>query len=153
MGKFGRYSARATLVLLEIIAGLSVIVLIGALFFAWRINHSPVNLNFLSTYITDDLSDYLDTEVEVKNIYIVWPEWIGPLHLEMTGVKVGAQRENSLSVEELDIGLAGLPLLQGKVQPVSIKVMGPLLRVIRNIDNKFSEYCQMNTMQNRREYF
>jgi len=107
---------------------------------AWRLSSGPVSLAFLSPYVEEAfLAEELDYSIAFEDIVLTWAGWERSLDIVMTdATALGPNGEVLARAPEISLGLSGLSLLRGVVAPTSIELIGPTIRLRRNLDGAFS---------------
>lgn len=131
------YHTRSIHIIGEGFAVFLLIIAILAALSVWRLKSGPVDISFANDYIESELRD------EASGIYasvdksaLYWPDLKGPLLLGIQdGRIIGADGEEILSVEEIALSLSKAKLLVGIIEPLSLIVTRPSVRVIRREDN------------------
>ncbi len=131
-----RYSSRTLLLCIEIAAAIAVVILLAGGLLLWRVASGPFDVGFARDYIQQALHDPVnDYDVTLERVVLEWPNLKGPLMLDLKGIGLIHGGQAVLSVEGARLGLSGLHLLAGEVEPVSIVLSGPTLRLLRTKDN------------------
>jgi hypothetical protein len=128
--------SRTSIVCLETIAVVLGLTLLAFGVLVWRVSSGPLEIAFATEYIEDALNRaHPAYNVTINSISVQWPNLKGPLIFNMNDVVFLEGGNEVLSVDEAGVGLSMPALLIGRFQPLSVSVRGPVVRVIREIDN------------------
>ncbi len=134
------YSWRMALIVGETLAVMLFVVLLGAGITVWRLKSGPVDISFARDYVESALRDEgsgIYGTMESATLY--WPDLQGPLLLGLQDGRIfGAQGREIIFVDELALSLSKSKLLIGKIEPLSLIITRPSLRVIRSENNEFN---------------
>lgn len=121
----------------EVLAVALFVVLALAAMVVWNLKSGPVDISFANDYIEAALhQDDTGIHTTMKSAELHWPNLQGPLLLQIKGVRVfSVQDKEIVFVEEIALALSKPRLLIGQIEPVSLIVNNPSLRVIRSEDN------------------
>lgn len=135
--KIFRYSSRTVLLCIEIAAAIAVVILLAGGLLLWRVASGPFDVGFARNYIQEALHDPVnDYDVTLERVVLEWPNLKGPLMLDLKGISLIHGGQQVLDVEGAHLGLSRLSLLAGHIEPVSILLSGPTLRLLRTKDNR-----------------
>ncbi len=127
-----RIMRKSTSHILEGLAYVLVIVVLGLSGFAIRLSQSPVNLDFAKGYILGALSDKSSgVVIQVQNIQISWPDLNEEINLDLDRISLRAASGARLSINKARIGVAKGPLLFGVIRPKTITLIEPRFRFTR----------------------
>ena len=128
---------RLTLVIGESIAVCLLIVAIIAGLLVWRLKSGPVDISFANDYVESALHDRdsgIYASIEKSALY--WPDLKGPLLLGVQGGQIAdADGQEILSVDEVALSLSKAKLLLGIIEPLSLIITRPSVRIIRSENN------------------
>lgn len=126
-------------ILLEALAILAVLLLVGVVLFVWRVNSAPLDIGFAKPYVQDALSSEEDGRyVRLGNAQLHWPKLTGPLLMGVDNFELLDQNQKIvMSVDEVAIGLRKRWLIFGQVAPSVLIIKEPVLHVIRNRQGGF----------------
>lgn len=127
-------------IIAETLAVCFFIVLGLAGFTVYNLKSGPVDITFASKYLQDALRQG-DGGIyaTMDHAELHWPDLKGPLLLQLKGGRVisGLGKE-IVFVNEIDLALSKSKLLIGKIEPVSLIIDNPSLRIIRSEENDIS---------------
>jgi len=131
-------SHKAPLLILESILVLGMLCILAVGFFVWRLNYAPLDVGFAKEYVENALRDEKSgVTVRIDNVVLYWPDLQGPLLMGIRGGRIlNAQNNILLSLDELDLALSKSRLVIGQIQPKSIVLKNPSLRLRRTLDNQ-----------------
>jgi len=117
-----------------IVAGLSILLVVAAL----RLSMGPISLAFLTPYIERGLStEDGSVKVALEETILDWAGWDRTLDILARGVRVtGPNGGEKAYVPEIAISLSLRALLEGRVAPTRLALIGPRLRVVRAEDGR-----------------
>lgn len=131
------YRGRGAHIVGEGFAVFLLIIAVLAALSVWRLKSGPVDISFANDYIESALRD------ETSGIYasinksaLYWPDLKGPLLLGIQDGRImDADDKEIISVEEIALSLSKAKLLVGIIEPLSLIITRPSVRVIRGEDN------------------
>lgn len=115
------------------VAGIAIVVAVGA----WRLSSGPVSLGFLSPYLTEALSvsGNGDFQVELGDTILTWAGFDRGMDIRVIDVRILDEAgETAARIPQMSLGMNGRALLRGRLEPTTVDIIGPTLRVIRNED-------------------
>ena len=131
---------RAMLLLLALPIGLGVLLMLAAVSLSWRLAQGPLPLPWLA----GQLEQYAETmdgraRLRLANAALVWEGFRAgvdrPLEIQLTGVALlNPDGSTVAQIREARVSLSIRALLQGRVQPRAIELVGPDLRASRRAD-------------------
>lgn len=129
--------SKAGLIFAEAFAVILFVVLALAGVAVWSMKSGPVDISFANDYIESALrQDENGVYTTMNSAALHWPDLQGPLLLQIKGVRVfSAKGKEIVFVEEIGLALSKPRLMIGQIEPVSLIVNNPSLRVIRSEDN------------------
>src|SRR5262245_2856146 len=88
--------------LLEIMAGLAFLFMLVVGLFFWRVSTSPLDMAFAKPYIEEALTNHRrGISTKLDSLVMHWPDFGGPLLLEVRGAKVlGPDNNVIVAVDE-----------------------------------------------------
>lgn len=130
---------RTALILLELVAGLLLAVVLVGGFLAWRLTQQgPVAVDFITPYLTQELSREGPVTLEVDATELAWAGFGTPVDIRVKGVEAhGASGALLAAVPEMRLGLSVPALLRGRVAPTRIDLVEPSLYAERTADGGF----------------
>lgn len=116
-------------------AGLAIILLL----IAWQFHKGPVSLSFLTPYIEQALnSNHKNFRLAIDDTTLTWAGWDRALEIRVKNVHaVGEDGDAVARIPELSLSLSGRALIRGVLAPEYIELLGPEIRVRRNIQGEF----------------
>ncbi|MCB9989794.1 MAG: hypothetical protein H6867_00250 [Rhodospirillales bacterium] len=128
--------SRTTLVALEIFAVLAGLLLLVGGVFIWRLSSGPVDVGFAKDYVQQALHDPVNGyDVTLRDIMVSWPDFQGPLLLELDGVSLQQQGRSLLTIDNVYLGLSMGHLFVGQIKPVNIILTAPSVQLVRTEEN------------------
>ena len=104
---------------------------------AWRLTAGPVSLTFLTPYLEEALNRDRggDLGIRLGRTVLTWAGWDRPLDIRARDVTIVDPAENTLAeLPEIAIGLDGRALLEARLRPSRVDVIGAETVVIRRGD-------------------
>ncbi|BBK33362.1 hypothetical protein STHU_39960 [Allostella humosa] len=102
---------------------------------AWRLSAGPIEVEFLTPYLEEALSDPAGQQVEIARTVIVWQGWSGNPELRAEGVVArGTEGQVVASVPAVALSISLESLLQGVVAPTRVELVEPRLHLLRDAD-------------------
>lgn len=119
---------------LAVVAGLSILA-VGALL--WRLSLGPIDLGFARPWLEEALRESgQDFDIEAGKLVLEWEGAGKPLLLGLEDMRiVRPDRRVVLSVEQAGVSLSLSRLALGRVEPRTVILNGPALRIVREEDN------------------
>lgn len=119
-----------------VFAGLALIVAAGA----WRLSAGPVSLAFLTPYLQEAMSlggaDGL--HIEIGDTILAWQGFERGLGITLVDVRFrDPAGVEAARLPQMDISLSGGGIIRGRLEPTSIDLQGPVMRLARNPDGTF----------------
>ncbi len=117
-------------------AGLAVVVALAA----WRLSTGPISLDFLTPYIEQALqAEDAGYSVKLDRTVLTWAGWQRTLDIRAQGVRTfDANGDLMARVPELSVSLSARALVQGKVAPTSLEIIGARMELERREDGSFA---------------
>jgi len=119
------------------IAALVIVLVVAGTALAWRLAAGPVSLAFLTPYLEEALNQGRaeDASIRLGNTMLTWAGWRRTLDIRAFDVVViDGDGVEIAELPEISIGLSGRALLNARVKPSSIDVLGAEAVVIRRGD-------------------
>lgn len=131
------YRKRSAHIIGEGFAVFLLIVVILAALSVWRLKSGPVDISFANDYIESALRDEESgVYASIDKSALYWPDLKGPLLLGLQDGRImGADHNEIISVDEIALSLSKAKLLVGIIEPLSLIITRPSVRVIRGEDN------------------
>lgn len=131
-----RRYGRAALIAGEGLAVLLLIVSVVAAFGVWRLKSGPVDISFANDYVESALrNDESGVYATLDKSALYWPDLSGPLLLGLQGGRITKGQSEIASVDEVALSLSKAKLLIGQIEPLSLIITRPVIRVIRKEDD------------------
>lgn len=116
-----------------VIAGLALIVAAGA----WRLSAGPISLGFLTPYLQDAMSlggaDGL--HIEIGDTILAWQGFDRGLGITLVDVRFrDPAGVEAARLPLMDVSFSGAGIVRGHLEPTSIDLQGPVMRLARNAD-------------------
>ena len=106
---------------------------------AWRLSSGPIELEFLTPYLEEALSDPAGQQVEIGRTIAVWRGWTANPELRAENVVArGAEGQVVATVPALALSISLETLLRGVVAPARVELVEPRLHLVRDLDGSFS---------------
>lgn len=118
------------------VAGIAIVLAVGA----WRLSSGPISLGFLSPYLTEALSRSGNGafRVELGDTILTWAGFERGMDIRVVDVRIlDSSGEAAARIPQMSLGLNGRALLRGRLEPTTVDIIGPTLRIIRNEDGSF----------------
>lgn len=130
---------RTALILLELVTGLSLVVLLAGGYLAFRLTQQgPIGVDFITPYLTQELSREGPVTLEIDRTELAWVGFGTPIDIRVKGVEAhGASGALLAAVPEMRLGLSVPALLRGRVAPTRIDLVEPSLYAERTADGGF----------------
>lgn len=132
------FCTHCMLVLLEALAVILLLLLLvgGGLF--WRLQSGPIDVSFAKDEIESALRDPTSGySVRMNSVVLSWPSLRAPLTLEIDNMSLVQNDLDIVQIDRLDLGLSGLALLFGRIEPARIVLYKPALNFIRDEQGEF----------------
>ena len=100
----------------------------------WLLWSGPISLGFLTPYLRDALNMGVHgVEIDLEDTILAWADWERTLDIRVRGVRIIASDEQVVvRVPEMSLGISGIALLDGRVAPTRIDLLGPKIRLVRD---------------------
>ena len=105
----------------------------------WLLWSGPISLQFLTPYVRDALNIGVQgVRIELEDTILAWADWERTIDIRVKGVRL-LDGENSViaGVPEISLGISGRALLGGKISLTRVDLIGPELRLFRDVDGTF----------------
>ena len=131
---------RLSLLLLEVVAGLTAGMVILAIAGAWWLSSGPVTLTFLTPYIEEALAPRDGTiTVEIDDTVIMWAGWDRAVNVRVNDVRLlDADRRIVAAMPQVSLGFSLRAMLQGLIAPTYIELLRPRLFMVRETDGRLT---------------
>ncbi|MBF0392939.1 MAG: AsmA-like C-terminal domain-containing protein [Alphaproteobacteria bacterium] len=118
--------------LFQVVGASALALLLGSALLAWRLSQGPVVLDFLTPYIEESLSARDGSfSIRLQDTVLTWAGWSRALDIRARGVQALHDGAVVASVPEIAVTISGHALLEGRLAPRSIDLIGPRIRVQR----------------------
>lgn len=119
-----------------VIAGFTVLLLLAAM----RLSYGPVPLDFLTPYIEKGLSaDDGSIKVSVGATVLSWAGWQRTLDIQLSEVSAkSADGVEQAFIPDISVSFSMRALLDGRIAPTRLSLVGPRLTVMRRPDGSFA---------------
>ncbi|OYQ32558.1 hypothetical protein CHU95_17400 [Niveispirillum lacus] len=130
---------RTALILLELVAGLLLVVVLAGGYMAFRLTQQgPIAVDFVTPYLAQALSRDGPLRLEVARTELAWVGFGTPIDIRVKGVEAhGASGALLATVPEMRLGLSVPALLRGRVAPTRIDLVEPSLYAERTAEGGF----------------
>lgn len=120
---------RTALLLLELVAGLTLVVLLAGGYLAVRLTQQgPITVDFVTPYLMQELSKAGPVSMKIDHTELAWVGFGTPIDIRVKGVEAhGASGALLAAVPEMRLGLSVPALLRGRVAPTRIDLVEPSL--------------------------
>lgn len=122
---------RASVIVLELIAGLMLLIAICGGVLAWQFSKGPIQVNILNETIGDALTDReLGISTDVGATEIAWSGWNRAFDLTARDVVI-RDRDQAVAatIDTIAIALSGEALMSGGIRPKRVEVLEPNVTV------------------------
>ena len=119
------------------LAALAIVFIVAGAALAWRLAAGPVSLAFLTPYLEEALNQGSNREVSIQlgDTMLTWAGWRRTLDIRARDVVVvDSDGVEIAELPEISIGLSGRALLESRLRPRSIDVLGAEAVIIRHSD-------------------
>ena len=122
--------------ILRLLAVIGTGILVATAFVAWRVGQGPVDLAFLTPIVERGLSRPASGyRVEVDSIRFTWGGLGDDLLVQVVGPRILGPRDRTLiDASALEIALSGQALLEGRISPSNIYLVGVGIELVRTRD-------------------
>jgi hypothetical protein len=123
---------------LHLAAGLLLLAIALVIVAIWKFSQGPVDLTFAADYIKDSIQAG-DREIDVKfgSITAEWPDIKGSPDINLSNFAILEGGKEKLRIKKVGLQIALLPLLIGKIEPETIVLRNPVIRIIRDGEGNF----------------
>jgi AsmA-like protein/uncharacterized protein DUF3971 len=124
---------------IEIIAGVSAVVIIGCGVLVWRLSTGEVSIGLLSPIIQSSMNAGLSGfNVDVDDAVLRWSEVDRSIHVRLVGVDfLDETRAIVGHVPEIEVDLDAAALVRGRLAPSRVEFFGPSAAITRREDGGF----------------
>jgi len=129
---------RSALILLELLAGLLAVLVLGGGFLAWQLTKGPISVGFATRYLEQALNAQSPVRLDLGETILAWNGVGSRVDLRLQGVTAyGTTGAVVAAVPEVRLGLSVPALLRGTVAPTRIDLVEPRLYAERTADGEF----------------
>lgn len=126
---------RSARLLFELLGALLAGAAIAVALVAWRLSSGPIELEFLTPYLEEALSDPAGQQVEIGRTIAVWRGWTANPELRAENVVArGTEGQVVATVPALALSISLQTLLRGVVAPARVELVEPRLHLVRDLD-------------------
>ncbi|HYC04394.1 MAG TPA: DUF3971 domain-containing protein [Azospirillaceae bacterium] len=126
---------RLALILLELTAGLLLLLVVAGGLLGWRLSQGPLRLEFLTPYVAQALNGDGQVRTDIQGTELSWAGFGAPVEVRAVGVTAFGQAGAPVAtLPELRIGLSLPGLLRGRVAPVYLDLVEPAVNAVREAD-------------------
>lgn len=131
---------RLSLLLLEVVAGLTAGMVILAIAGAWWLSSGPVTLTFLTPYIEEALAPRDGTvTLEIDETVIMWAGWDRAVDVRVNDVRLlDADRRVIATMPQVSLGFSLRAMLRGLIAPTYAELLRPRLFLVRAADGRLT---------------
>ncbi|MBI4031733.1 MAG: hypothetical protein HY370_08635 [Proteobacteria bacterium] len=134
-----KYFTRTVVIVAECVGALLSVALLATIFLVLRLLSGPLDVGFAKKYIEQALRDPVSGySVTLDGATMHWPDMDGPLMLRFNQVGLIKRSKEVLAVRSVQVGLSGIHLLAGRIEPVRIILRGPALHLVRMQDGRIN---------------
>ena len=125
--------------ILEFAAGLAAIIAVAVGFLAWKLPQGPIALDLIEPNIRDALNNSLEGfEVDFESTYLHWSERAKAMDIAVRNAKVfDAEGTEIAEFPEIDLRFPLTGLLQGRLAPSHVELVGASAILQRQLDGSF----------------
>ena len=119
--------------ILRLLAAIGTGILVATAFVAWRVGQGPVDLAFLTPIVERGLSRPASGyRVEVDSLRFTWDGAGDDLLIQVVGPRIlDPHDETLIDASALEIALSGIALVEGRISPSSIYLVGVGIELVR----------------------
>ena len=123
-------------IVIQLLAGLGVVLMLVLAGLAWRLSEGPMSLAFLTPAIERALEGGQGRyRIKLDDTILAWAGWERTLDIRVLNVRaIGPDNSTVASVPAMSLSFSVQALLQGQVAPKSIDLYRPTLKLIRSGD-------------------
>lgn len=123
-------------IVIQLLAGLGVVLMLVLAGLAWRLSEGPMSLAFLTPSIEGALEGGQGRyRVKLDDTILSWAGWERTLDIRVLNVRaIGPDNSIIASVPAMSLSFSVRALLQGRLAPKSIDLYRPTLKLIRSED-------------------
>lgn len=106
---------------------------------AWRLSSGPISLAFLTPYLAEALTlGEAGFSAEIDDTILAWGGWERNLEIRAQNVRLRrADGTQAAAVPEVLVSLNGRALLEGRIAPQEVDLIGVSAKLTRNKDGRF----------------
>jgi uncharacterized protein YhdP len=126
---------RGTRIALEVIAGVTVGLIVLFASAAIRLTQGPVSLALLKPYVIETIGHDTSLGIDFDDLVLAWAGWERNLDVRAVGVHVrSGDGDDTASIPEMSISFSLPALAEGRLAPTSLDFIKPKLRIVRDKD-------------------
>ena len=105
----------------------------------WMLWSGPISLHFLTPYVRDALNIGVQgVRIDLEDTILAWADWERRIDIRVRGVQIFDSADRVIAgVPEMSLGVSGRALLGGRVALTRVDLLGPELKLVRNLDGTF----------------
>ena len=105
-------------------------------FVVWQLSRGPISVGFLTPYVEDALNaEVAPVRVRLGDTVLAWAGFDKTLDVRAVGLDIlGDDGAVRISVPEISVRFSARALLNGLIAPTSLELLGPRVRVVRNVE-------------------
>ncbi len=105
----------------------------------WLLWSGPISLQFLTPYVRDALNIGVQgVRIDLEDTILAWADWERTIDIRVRGVRLLDSEDSVIAgVPEMSLGVSGRALLGGRISLTRVDLLGPELRLFRDIDGSF----------------
>ncbi len=124
--------------LMHLLAGLFLLGIVLLVVVVWKFSQGPIDLTFAGDYVRDAFQDETqNVSVTFEKIVAEWPKLEGSPDINLSNFTILENGQEKIHIGEVGLQFEILPLLIGKIQPETIYLRNPVIRIIRDLDGSY----------------
>lgn len=133
-----RFTRHTFFFVIHLLAGFFLLGIALLVLLVWKFSQGPIDLTFAADYVRDAFQDK-DQGITVTfgRIVAEWPKLEGSPDINLSNFTILENGQEKIHIGEVGLQFAILPLLIGKIQPETIRLNNPIIRVIHDTDGSF----------------
>lgn len=129
---------RLILMCLHLIAAMLLVSIILLGLMMWKFSQGPIDMTFAADYVRDSLMDADDpVEIAFDSVVAEWPDLRGTPNILLSNFTILEAGEEKLHIGQVSLQIAILPLMIGRIEPETVILNNPVIRMIRLQDGGF----------------